>query len=456
MRLEDYFNDKKQSTVSETQKFAMYEKIITQRAKSRYSKRFSQKRSLLHTKSFIYGLTLTVLFVALYGTFFMQNNTWKSENGISIQTPNIKSVQADYIANIVNFDGDFFIEHKGIRIQTSNISNGDTVILDGETELVFQMDKTTQARIIWPAKFILEKDKDRYTLNIIHWDFVEIQSLQKENTQEIEVLADDFIVYQDKSSKAVKFQLINKGGKHIVANKWESKVTVSKNNKKTEINKAELATIEDNDITLLTVTEFNTAIKNKDISQTFFRQTNQKKKEETNNKSRNQEKTIITEHELTGLQITGILATSWVVDTQIAKDLGIVDEGKEILSIEDNNKLYSLLQKEFLINNLQNLFTYASLWSDKEFNIAYENLEHRIEQVYKIFDTNYSLSKGDFNQLQTNITKIHDQIKDKYLIPPKYLNNLLELNKGIKLIVSNDFTSSGENRESIANQLMFQ
>lgn len=145
MRLDDYFKQQKASTVSETQKFSMYQKIIAEKS----SKVYSRKRSLLHAKSFVYGLTLTVLFVALYGAFFMQNNNpFSTDTGLIIEHKPIKGVQADYIANIVNFNGDFYIEHDGDRIQTSNIQNGDTIILNGDTEMIFHMDDSSQAKVI--------------------------------------------------------------------------------------------------------------------------------------------------------------------------------------------------------------------------------------------------------------------------------------------------------------------
>ncbi|NOZ44251.1 MAG: hypothetical protein GXP45_03850 [bacterium] len=283
MKLENYFNEQKMTNVSEAQKFSIYQKITEGKNKTSYK----QRKGLLHVhvKSFIYGLTITTLLVALYGTFIIEN---PGENGIAVIPKNIQRVHADYIANIVNFNGDYYIEHNGKRIQTSNIHNGDTVSLDKDTELIFHIDEKTQAKIKGPALFKLEKDKDLYTLNLIKGDFLEIQSLQDKNTQEIKVLSDSFSVYQDKSKSKVNFQVINKGKTHIITNKGNSKISVTQNHKHTEIKKSELVTIEQDDITLLTVKEFNKAIKNKKITQTFSRKNNQEKDKES-----------ITGHELT-------------------------------------------------------------------------------------------------------------------------------------------------------------
>jgi hypothetical protein len=74
----------------------------------------------------------------MYGTYFF-NNT-------SLFTSNL--VQADYIAKVVSFNGDFSIEHGGKMSQTQDISNGDTIILDNYAEMVFEISSGTKSKII--------------------------------------------------------------------------------------------------------------------------------------------------------------------------------------------------------------------------------------------------------------------------------------------------------------------
>jgi len=49
------------------------------------------------------------------------------------------SVQASYIAKVVDFNGSFYIEHKGKRVQTSTIQDGDIITLKENTQLVTQI-----------------------------------------------------------------------------------------------------------------------------------------------------------------------------------------------------------------------------------------------------------------------------------------------------------------------------
>jgi hypothetical protein len=205
MQLQDYFNNQKEHHVSQAQKFSIYKKIIEKKAEKNHFRR----KSFLHIKSFAYGLTLTVLFVSIYGTFFLPENINIGDTGFLIQPKIIKGVDADYIANIVNFEGEFSIENKGNKIQSSNIHNGDTVILAEDTDIIFHMNENTQAKVTGPARFVLNKNDDGYRLELSYGDFVEIQSLQEENQENIEIQTDGILVSQPKATKAINFQLIS-------------------------------------------------------------------------------------------------------------------------------------------------------------------------------------------------------------------------------------------------------
>jgi hypothetical protein len=74
----------------------------------------------------------------MYGTYFISNSSQFSTN----------LVQADYIAKVVSFNGDFSIEHGGNLSQTKDISNGDTIILDKSAEIVFEISSGTKSKII--------------------------------------------------------------------------------------------------------------------------------------------------------------------------------------------------------------------------------------------------------------------------------------------------------------------
>jgi len=212
MHLQEYFRNQQDSHISEAQKFSVYKKIIEKKS----SKSYFRQRSFLHTRSLVYGLSLTVIVMFVYGAFFMDSspiytNKYFGSGGILIEPKPIQSVDAGYIANIVDFVGGFHIEHNGEEIQSSNIHDGDTVVLDKDTKLIFHTNENTQMEVVGPAKFVLHSDDTSYKMELIYGDFVEVQSLTEETKKEIEIYTEDLVVSQEKSSVSSHFQIINQG-----------------------------------------------------------------------------------------------------------------------------------------------------------------------------------------------------------------------------------------------------
>ena len=141
MKLNDFFQEQKNHMLTDVDKLELYQKFLYKRTKSSPIKRFS----FVHARSFAYAMVVVVLIFGVYGMYFF--------NG-SIQTPwfsinsNVNTVQADYIAQVVDFDGNFSIEHQGTLLQTQNIGNGDTVLLKKDSAMVFEINSGTKSRIL--------------------------------------------------------------------------------------------------------------------------------------------------------------------------------------------------------------------------------------------------------------------------------------------------------------------
>jgi len=188
------------------------------------------------------------------------------------------AVQASYIAKVVDFNGSFYIEHEGKRVQTSSIQDGDIITLKENTQLMTQINAGTNAKLIGPAKFSIQQvsggETPQYKLNIIEGDFIEMKSTQAKPSEKIQVTIKDTISVQQADGKAMDYQLIKSGEQHIVKNSGGeiSVTTTDTNNKetKTNMNNKQVLAIGDNDIKLFDdVKKFADAIKTNDISQTF-------------------------------------------------------------------------------------------------------------------------------------------------------------------------------------------
>jgi len=435
MKLQDYFDKQKTTYISEVDKFQLYEQIITKKTQ----KSFSRKRSFLHIKSFAYTSFAVIFIIGIYGSWFINTNTNIDNNGFVVQrSPIIKNVQAVYVAKVVDFNWNFYIENNWIRLQTSNIQNNDTVILETWTELIFHIDWKTQTKILWPAKFTINKNEDEnsYKINLsYYWDMVEIISLKDENHQNIEIETPELTVHSIKNIKPIKFQLIKENGKQIVRNEW-SQLTLTNNktnnNEITNIETKQLASIEENDITILSIEEFDKAIKEKEISQTFKLFTKDKIISTTNNEllSTNTGTTSIS-----GLNITAVLDTKDNnINTWVTKQLTWILPQQLILSLEQNNTLRANLNPTFLNKNIKNMFI-SRIQDDKNlFNLNYNNLEKRIIALFWVFDLDYTKSNWNPNIINDNINLLEEQIINKYWIPPRYLNNLDNIKISLNIV----------------------
>jgi hypothetical protein len=132
MNLKDYFHQQKDSHVSDTDKLNLYQDILLKNMKRHYAR----KRSFLHVKSFVYSIIAMFFLFSLYGMYFFTDRYTEYE-GLVMNSDT--TVQASYIAKIVDFNGNFYIEHEGKRIQTSAIQNGDVVTLKENSQLVCQI-----------------------------------------------------------------------------------------------------------------------------------------------------------------------------------------------------------------------------------------------------------------------------------------------------------------------------
>ncbi len=483
MKLNEYFKEQNKTYVPETQKFLIYEKFIEKKNK----KKIFRTKYFLQVRALSYSVFVIALVFGMYGTYLIntQENTPTDliEKGVFVQqttplTNWTNWVNANYIANIVHFVGDFHVEHNGESIQTSNIHDSDTVILTKNTELIFHIDTGTQAKIIWPAKFTLYKTSETnnstqnsYRIELHYGDFVEIQSLQETSSQDIEIVADDITVRQEELTQRTNFQLIKKWEQHIVKNSG-SKLSVSKKTTETEtietqVEKEQFASIEGNDITVMSRENFNQAIKNKDISQKFTLNgatqdntpTSDNKEENNRNNTGNKGPIQVSpEAKLATLQLTGedlltgLLATSTAdVDQYIIEELaGVIKQWKQVLSPKQNNNIRGILNSQFLMSDIKKLYLNTIQSNSKKEQIAYTNIENKIQQLYLSFEIMYTRSGWRKGLLQSNISSLKTQLEADYHLPPKYLHNLTTLGNWIQHIYAQTETWLSQEAANIA------
>lgn len=402
MKLKDYFQNKQEFQLSENDKLALYEKIIFQQRKKSFSR-------MVKVKYFAYWIILVVLLFGIYWVYFDMD--WDI-NWLAVQNP-VNQVNADYIAKVVDFNGTFYIQHEWKLTRSSNISNWDNVILKKWSEIVFDIDSWTKAKLTWPARFSLVQDENGYQLLIAEWDFIQMESIEPESAPiEISVW-DDFTVSSEKNTNLL---ITKSDNEYKVNNQWWN-VKVTKNGKEKEVKAKELVAINENDITLIQNAEqFQTAFVEQKINQTF-----EIKEKDT--------------WKLTEQLIKEV--STWTIvkieNTWLAEELWIMDS-KKIPTEEQTKVLYNTLDKSSLMRNLESMREYRKLWNQKDYNYSKAQIDTKLQKIYSSFGIKYQRlwTKSDIENLITNIDAM-------YHIPNTQISNLKTLISRIDYIENSEF-----------------
>lgn len=444
MKIQEYFNIQKALHLSDKDKLELYQRILIRQN----SKPLLNKRHTFFTKNFVYNFIFSVVFVWIFWYILTQNNVI-DYGSFLVKTHNPNEVEAWYIWQVLDFKWDFYIEHNWEIYQSKNISNWDTIILKDNTSIVFDIDKSSKAIIKWPAKLILEKFKkdNKYRITLLEWDFIQMESIDQENIQNIELSVkwENILVKQWGKDKPMNFQLVKQWDKHIVKNNWWD-LLISKTDDKSKdqiLNKEQILTIQKNDIEVYeNLNQFALAIKEKNISQIFIFDLEQNLENtkpnttlaiQTNNTWTWTQENVTTEsynNEEETLDTILSIDENAPWNPELSKSLSpIISKNQEnILSQKvpaeiQIQKLRTSLIWSFLITNLEDIYIYQSLWDTDNLSKWLYRLESKIKQLYTTFWLSYNWNTN-ISSIKDSINNLISDISMKYYIPPAYIQNL--------------------------------
>lgn len=434
MKLQEFFNTQKNINCTDIDKLDVYQNILYKK-----TKKLSLKRaSFVYTKYAVY-MTISVIFlVGMYGMYIFNSGNFEDYNRFAIIKNQTNTVQADYIAQVIDIKWNFFIEHDGILTKTNNISNGDTILLKEDTQLVFEIDKGTQAKIIWPAKLIVQKTpNENYKLNLVYGDFIQMEG-KEQKSQSIELAINDITIKQENKELPINFKFIKEGNNQIFQNNGAN-IIVSKHNgtnKSTTISKEQVMSIQNNDLKIFAnVDSFSKAMQTKNVSQTFTLT-----EEETKDQKIKDQETISLLSLLN--KTTTINENSEKVTQEITSVLG--DE-KKILDPEHDDKINNNLYVDFYTPELKELEKAYKEGNLATFNSVYTKIEKRIQNVYLSLNQSYTKNnkeaKEKLQNLISNIKHIQNILTTEYTVPPTYNENLKIIENTINDYIQKDFGS---------------
>jgi len=448
MKLKEYFHHQKHTFLTDNEKFFLYQKIVAQRD---IKKSFLQRYAF--AKKIAYASFVLLSVFAVYWVHFFRDDIRYMTNSLIVQNAG-DAVQASYIAQVVHFNGRFFIEHNGKPLQTSAIRDGDTVTLRAETELVFHIDEQTKAKLVWPAKFILSSHKDiadSYTIELIYGDFVEIQSLKDMTTQDIVLVSNDITVRQEKAEKASHFQLLAQWDSQRVENKG-AKISVIHQKEdaglETSLESRQTLTLAPNDITLIdNETQITTVLVQRDVSQTVAFVDVEDKVEK--------------EDELSLDVLSSVFKTEEVqVDEDIVSEVDALTDTKDkiVITPEQNNALRGSLYKDFLLNDMQVLLQGYVDGDEAITQRSIASLQTKIVDIYISFWLTVPQRQNETKEFSHTIQMIKQlvpQIETNYYIPPRYIHNIDMIVQSLEYIQKQEFWKQ-ENKPSLPSNLRFQ
>ena len=440
MKLQEFFDTQKEIHLTDIDKLDLYQNVLYKKTK-KTSLRL-KRSSFVHAKYFVYTMIFAVLILGTYGIYFINNDNLKDYNRFTIKPNTTNTVQADYIAQVIDVKWNFFIEHNGVLATTNNIENGDTILLKQDAQLVFEINSGTQSKIIWPAKLVIQKtDTNDYKLNLIYGDFIQMEGNQ-DKSQTIELAINDITVKQQDKSQPLNFKFIKNGKNQIFQNNGAN-IVVTKNNgenKATTISKQQVVAIQNNDIKIFAnIDKFTKAVEEKNISQTFSLA------DTTNSGTTNKEEATL----LSLLNTPQITESKEDISKSISSTLG--DE-KQILDPSQDEKVNSSLYGDFYTPELKELENTFIVGNEETFTTAYAKLEKRIQTVYQIFDIVYNKTSGDpmqkMKELKWNINTLETTITTSYSLPPKYSESLQNIVKTIDNIINQWYWSDAKHESA--------
>lgn len=141
MNLRDYFEKQKSISLEPARKVELYERVNRQiHAPVGIFSRFS-----FYSKVAIYTSVGLIFLASLYLPYF--SSLFQQTDGILTTSWGGASVQADYIAQIIETKGDIAIYNNGEKVESTLFRAGDRLVLPEGGEIVFHITTIAQAKV---------------------------------------------------------------------------------------------------------------------------------------------------------------------------------------------------------------------------------------------------------------------------------------------------------------------
>ena len=366
-------------------------------------------------------------------------------------TPN--GVFADYVAEIIEFNGEYSLNRDGKVVLNSDklktIQNWDIVSLSEWTDLIFNLQDWTKAKIIWPAEFSIIKTAQWYQISLFDGKFFRIYC--PECTSDVEITTPDFSISQKKDQTLDLHIAKEENGEMLVKNDGDKiTLTTKKSEQRSTVKQvsSELVAINANLDTINVIEDSKVMLnfmEKNNISATFTLSTEKVERPEIRREKDNNFVAVQTKQELKQdlknvksegsemLEKNNIVETleeekdpllEWIKEIVYSDNTNLWDIDESVILqlwiSEDSQKIPSATQMQTLKTNLNSFFLmnlFEDIYNQDNVDQNVSKFADRINSISSAFWYSYKAG-SDLSSIKTTIQTLKNQLeKDRYISP---------------------------------------
>lgn len=450
MKLSEYFKQQHSQEMPAHIKSELFSRIQKEKNWMQISTKIPSKIFFFLSRRIMYTSLAAVLVFVVFGGILLDRSEVVDFWIFSVKqnvTPN--GVFADYVAEIVEFNGEYSLVRDDKVVLNSDklktIQDWDIVSLPEWTDLIFNLQDWTKAKIIWPAEFSITKKENWYQISLFDGKFFRIYC--PECSSDVEIITPDFSISQEKDQTLDLHIAKEENGEMLVKNDGdEVTVKTKKSENVSEVKQisSELVSIssdsnidvvEDSDVMLTFMAKNNISATftlssekvdwpkiQQSESQKFIAMQTTSGKDEKNNSSSTdknvQDAPVVQPDEvidplLEWLKeiVTSDTTISWEIDENAVSDLWLSSVWQQVPSESQMQNLKINLNSFFLMN------IFESIYSNDKADQNISRLADRINSIASNFWYSDRAS-SDLMSIKNVALSLKDKLeKDRYISP---------------------------------------
>ena len=461
MRLSEYFRQQHSQEMPAHLKSELFSRIQKEKNWIEISTKISSKIFFFASKRIMYASLAAILVFVVFGWLVLDKTQVVDFWIFSVKqnnTPN--GVFADYIAEIVEFNGEYSLVRDGKTVLNSDklntIKDGDIVSFPEWTDLIFNLEDWTQAKIIWPAEFSITKTEKWYQISLFDGKFFRIYS--PESSSNMEIVTPDFSISQEKDQVLDLHIAKEENGEMLVKNDGDKIIVkTKKSEKKSEIkqvsselvainpNSEKINVIENGEVMLNFMAKNNISatftlstedvkwpeIKHEEKNDQIAMQPKEEPKQHTQNVKTEEVEQVTTKETAVEAVAEKDPLLEWLKEIISADDKEVWEINEDItaqlwLSSEDSQKVPSTTQMQTLKTNLNSFFlmnTFESIYNNDRAAQNISRLADRINSISSSFWYSYRAS-SDLSSIKSTTQSLKSELEKDYYISPSYILQL--------------------------------